>query len=130
MRRIKYNSPVTLTFTIICTSILMIDNLLGGTIMPIFTVYPHFDYTNVISYFSLFSHVMGHSNWEHITGNFTFILLLGPILEEKYGSRDLLIMMGVTAFITGLLNVLAILTTSAVTAEHAGEEGEGPLATM
>lgn len=110
MSRIRYNSPVILTFTFICTIILMLDNFLGGNVMPIFTVYPHFDYTNVISYFRLFSHVMGHGNWEHLTSNFTFILLLGPILEEKYGSQSLLIMMFVTALITGLLNVLFLST--------------------
>jgi len=33
-------------------------------------------------------------------GNITYILLLGPILEEKYGSLTILVMMGVTAFFT------------------------------
>lgn len=110
MKRIKYNSPVILTFTIICVSILLTDNMLGGNIMTLFTVYPRFDYTNIRSYFSLFSHALGHANWEHITGNFTFILLLGPILEEKYGSKNLMIMMFVTALITGILNVLFLST--------------------
>ena len=32
------------------------------------------------------------------------ILLLGPLLEEKYGSGPLLLMMLVTAVITGILN--------------------------
>ena len=37
-------------------------------------------------------------------------MLIGPVLEEKYGSRDLLIMMMITALVTGLVNVL--LTTN------------------
>jgi membrane associated rhomboid family serine protease len=46
-------------------------------------------------------------------GNLSFILLLGPIMEEKYGSRAILIMILVTAFITGVLNTL-IFDTSLV----------------
>ena len=42
----------------------------------------------------------------HLIGNFAFILLLGPILEEKYSSTSLFGMMLATAFITGLLNAL------------------------
>ena len=38
-------------------------------------------------------------------GNFAIILLIGPILEEKYGTKNLSIMMFVTALVTGILNV-------------------------
>ena len=33
-------------------------------------------------------------------------ILLGPILEEKYGSKDLLIMIGTTAVVSGLINLI------------------------
>jgi len=36
--------------------------------------------------------------------NFLYILLIGPILEEKYGSTNLLIMMLITAGVTGIIN--------------------------
>jgi membrane associated rhomboid family serine protease len=55
-------------------------------------------------YIRLFSHVLGHANWEHFFNNFLIILILGPMLEEKYGSKMIIIMMLITAFITGLLN--------------------------
>ena len=48
--------------------------------------------------------MIGHANWNHLISNFSFILLIGPILEETYGSLSLLFMMVVTAFITGILN--------------------------
>jgi membrane associated rhomboid family serine protease len=54
----------------------------------------------------LLTHVIGHADWAHLMSNFTFILLIGPILEEKYGSGPLLFMMLVTALATGVLNVL------------------------
>lgn len=115
--RLKYNSPVILTFTLICAFILLLNDFFGGgiagggTVMKYFTVYPYFEFQNPASYFRLFSHAMGHANWAHFTGNFTFILLLGPILEEKYGSKDLLIMMFITALIPGILNVLLLDTS-------------------
>ncbi|MCP4521557.1 MAG: rhomboid family intramembrane serine protease [Cytophagales bacterium] len=104
--RLRYNSPVILTFTIFCAFILLLDNILVGSVMPLFTVYPDFTFQNPISYFRLVSHAMGHADWTHFTNNFIFILLLGPILEEKYGSKDLMIMMLITALIPGVLNVL------------------------
>lgn len=63
-----------------------------------------FDFSNPLDYFRLLSHAIGHADWRHLVGNFSFILLIGPILEEKYGSKNLLIMMLVTAIITGILN--------------------------
>jgi hypothetical protein len=40
----------------------------------------------------------------YFIGNFSIILLVGPMLEESYGSRYLVIMMVITAFATGVLN--------------------------
>lgn len=52
------------------------------------------------------THVMGHSDWQHLLGNMSFILLMGPMLEEKYGPRKMFIMMLITTLSTGLLNNL------------------------
>src|SRR5690606_16637956 len=38
--------------------------------------------------------------------NFSVILLIGPILEEKHGSRALLVMIVATTLITGVLNTV------------------------
>ncbi len=56
----------------------------------------------------LVTHVLGHASWTHLLGNFTLILLIGPMAEEKYGSGALLLMMFTTALVTGLLNVLLL----------------------
>ncbi len=57
------------------------------------------------SLFTLMSHVIGHANLDHLLGNMTFILLLGPMVEEKYGSNKTIWMILVTALITGILNM-------------------------
>jgi len=104
--KLQYNSPVVLTFALVSTLVLVLDQFLPGELIrSLFTVYPTFELTNPLWYLRLFTHVIGHGNWEHLVGNFTFILLLGPILEEKYGSKDLLLMMAVTALVTGLLQI-------------------------
>lgn len=103
---IKYNSPVILTFSLVCTAVFFIDIGMANTLMQYFMVGNSVNWTNPASIFSLFSHVIGHGSIEHLMGNLTFILLLGPIVEEKYGSKFTLAIILITAFITGLLNVM------------------------
>lgn len=55
---------------------------------------------------AIFTHVFGHSGVEHFMGNITYILLLGPLLEEKYGSKLLIQSIVITAFITGIVNYI------------------------
>ena len=52
----------------------------------------------------MFSHVLGHANWEHLFGNMTMLLVVGPLLEEKYGSANTLFVILATALVTGLVN--------------------------
>ena len=104
--RLSYNSPVILTFTLISTAVLILTQYVGINLNGFFSVAEQMSWTNPLSYLRLFTHVLGHGSTEHLVGNFTFILLIGPILEEKYGSRDMLFMIAVTALVTGLLHIL------------------------
>jgi membrane associated rhomboid family serine protease len=107
MIKIRYNAPVVLTFSLLAILIL----LLNATVWPRL-VYQYFavggwvDWRSVADWFRLFSHVLGHANWPHLAGNLAFILLLGPILEARYGSRTMLVIVLITALATGLANVL------------------------
>lgn len=69
----------------------------------LFSVCSEMNWSNPLTYPRFVSHIFGHQGMGHFVGNFTLILLIGPILEEKYGSRDLLLMMAVTAIITSIL---------------------------
>jgi rhomboid protease GluP len=98
--RITYNAPVVLTFALLA---LVVTFLPLDARRHYFSAHPSFfEWT---SYTGLFTHTLGHANWEHYLGNFMLILLLGPILEERHGSLTLLVMMLVTALVTGLANV-------------------------
>jgi rhomboid protease GluP len=103
---IRYNAPVTLTFALISTGVLAVDRLFGLGIIPRFFSIPGRGFLGIEGVFRLFTHVAGHYNWTHLLSNFTFILLLGPSLEEKYGSGSILFMILTTAFVTGILNIL------------------------
>jgi len=109
--RVEYNAPVILTFSLLAI-LVHITNLF---FIPNFTVHyflvkPFIDPFNPLEYFRLVSHVLGHSSWNHLFSNLIFILLLGPILEEKYRSRKLLFMIFITALSTGLINVIFLST--------------------
>ncbi|MDR3240347.1 MAG: rhomboid family intramembrane serine protease [Clostridiales bacterium] len=106
LKKIQYNAPVILTYTLFSLVILGISFLTnGGSNRLFFSVY-RASFTNPLTYVRLFTHVAGHVDLNHFCGNFLLILLIGPMLEEKYGSRALLLMMGVTAAITGGVFIL------------------------
>lgn len=106
IRKIQYNSPVILTYAIISLLALFLSEMTGHkSNMLLFSVYQS-PLTDPLFYVRLFGHIFGHIDTTHYANNFILILLIGPILEEKYGSLRLVIMIAATALITGLLNVL------------------------
>ena len=105
--RIRYNAPAVLSYALLSVAVLVADQVAGGQVSRLyFAAPPAFDAQSVLSYFRLISHVAGHQDWTHLVANFSLILLIGPILEEKYHSGPLLLMMLVTALVTGVINVL------------------------
>lgn len=59
-----------------------------------------------MTYLRFFTHVFGHAGWSHFISNASYLLLLGPMLEEKYSSQTLIEIVGLTAIATGLINYL------------------------
>jgi len=115
---ISYNAPLTLSFSLICIIIFILDNTsLPGLILAVFSASGSqassvaFDWTQPVEYLRLFVHVLGHANWQDLAGSLVFILLLGPVVEERYGSLILLLMFVVTAFVTGILNAVFLDTS-------------------
>lgn len=64
----------------------------------------HSSLANPLTYLRFFTHVFGHAGWSHFIGNASYLLLLGPMLEEKHGSKELLEVIVITAFVTALIN--------------------------
>ena len=104
--KITYNSPVTLSFTI-AALIATIAGMLTANASThlLFSVY-RAPLSDPLFYLRLFTHVLGHADLSHFMGNFTIILLVGPMLEEKYGGKRLLAMIAFTALATGIINIV------------------------
>ncbi len=106
LRKIQYNAPVTLTFALICLIILGANQVTNGLLNRYFFCVYFSSFTDPMLYIRLFTHVLGHASWQHYFSNTMYILLLGPMLEEKYGSRTILSGILVTALITGIAHLL------------------------
>lgn len=106
--KINYNAPVILTFFIISFIAFILNIITNKKSNDLLFSNYRSSIFNPLTYIRLFTHTIGHQNWEHFKNNFIFILLLGPILEEKYGSIPLLKMILLTAFITSLINIIFV----------------------
>ena len=107
--KIKYNAPTVLTYAFLSAGVLILSQTLFRSLTQQWFMVPgkgSFSSGNIRCWVTLFTHVLGHANWPHLVTNFSFILLIGPILEEIYGSGSLFVMICITAMVTGMLNVL------------------------
>jgi membrane associated rhomboid family serine protease len=112
LSRIQYNSPVILTYALICFGALLLGGVTKNwTLTHLFSVYRS-SLTDPLAYFRVFGHAMGHVSFEHYFGNILLVLMIGPMLEEKYGSRNIALMMGLTALVTGLAHIGVVYVTS------------------
>lgn len=105
--RIKYNAPTTLSFAFVCAVVLVLSQTLLPSLTTAWFMVPgknNFSMGRVSDWVRVFTHVIGHADWNHLISNFSLILLVGPILEQTYGSLSLLGMIAITAFVTGLMN--------------------------
>jgi GlpG protein len=104
--RITFNAPVTLTFVLICFIVTLIGELTNGASTQLLFMTYHSPLSQPLTYLRFFTHVFGHNGWAHVIGNSSYLLLLGPMLEEKYGSKELIEIIAITALITGLVNYI------------------------
>lgn len=104
--KITFNSPVILSFVAVCFAALVLNYMTKGWSNQLVFMTYHSSLTEPMTYVRFFTHVFGHADWEHFIGNMSYILLLGPMLEEKYGSGKILQIIGMTALVTGLINYL------------------------
>lgn len=101
--KISFNSPVILGFMLICVAAQVANMLTGGAANRLFFSVYRSRLTDPLTYVRCVGHIFGHADWNHLIGNMMYILILGPMLEEKYGSADLVIVMLATAIVTGVV---------------------------
>ena len=100
---ILYNSPVILTFALLSLLALALGKLTGGwTTQNLFCVYRS-PLTDLLTYPRFFLHVLGNPVFAACCTNIVIMLAVGPMAEERFGSKRLLFAIAVTALVTGLV---------------------------
>lgn len=104
--KLQYNSPVVLSFALISLVVLWFDAFTGGSsTFRLFSVY-NSSFSDPFTYPRFVLHVLGHNSYSHYLGNMMFILVLGPPLEERYGSKPLFWAIFLTALVSGMVHWL------------------------
>ena len=104
--RLQYNAPVVLSFALLSLGALLLGVLTGGrSTKLLFSVY-RCPLSDLLAWPRFVLHVLGHSGYAHYIGNMMMILVVGPPLEEKYGSRPLFWAIFLTALVSGMVQWL------------------------
>ena len=104
--RLSFNAPAVLTFTALCVIAQLISMLTRGeSNRVLFSVY-RASLLDPLTWVRCFTHVLGHAGWEHLLGNIMYILILGPMIEEKYGTATTAFIMAATALVIGIINMV------------------------
>lgn len=102
--KIQYDSPVILTFALLSLLALLANNFTDGWAnATLFSVY-RASFADPFTYVRFFGHVLGHANIAHFVSNICLILVLGPVVESRYGSINVLISIIITALVSGLVH--------------------------
>lgn len=104
--KISYNAPITLTFVVICFIATILGVLTGDAMTRVLFMTYRDSLANPMTFLRFFTHIFGHGGWSHFIGNASYLLLLGPLLEEKYGAKGILMVMGITSVVTALVNYI------------------------
>mmetsp|Transcript_4028 Transcript_4028/g.7325 ORF Transcript_4028/g.7325 Transcript_4028/m.7325 type:complete len:259 (-) Transcript_4028:128-904(-) len=108
--RIVFNAPLTLWFEGICLAVWFIkSSTKNHFVTELFRSPARFEVERLTKYpLSIprfFLHVFGHGDWNHFFGNTTSLLLVLPMLEEKYKARWLVCISILNAFAAAVLNI-------------------------
>ena len=100
---ILYNSPVILTFALLSLLALGLGKLTDGwTTQNLFCVYRS-SLTDWLTYPRFFLHVLGHPDFAAYCSNIVILLVVGPMAEERFGGKRILLAIALTALVTGLV---------------------------
>ena len=104
--KIQFNAPVVLSFAGLSLVALILGYITGGASnTALFSVYRS-SLADPLTYIRLVTHILGHSGYEHYINNMLMLLVIGPAMEEKYGSRELLRAIVITAVISGVVQMV------------------------
>lgn len=104
--KITFNAPVVLSLVSISFVATLINYVTGGVTGKVLFMTYHSALLSPMTWVRAFTHIFGHADWAHLFGNMGYLLLLGPMLEEKYSSQTLAGIIAITAFVTSIVNYI------------------------
>ena len=104
--KISYNAPVALTFALISLLALVANYFTSGWVNANLCSVYRSSLADPLTYVRFFGHVLGHSGYAHYIGNMVLILVLGPNLEDRFGSWNVLWAILFTALVSGVVQFL------------------------
>lgn len=104
--KITFNSPVLLTFVLLCLIATILGVISNGALTAQFFATYHAPLLRPGTWLRFITYIFGHAGWSHFIGNASYLLLIGPMLEEKYGSAMMVETIGITAVVTALVNYI------------------------
>ena len=104
--RITFNAPVVLSMVAVSFVATLLNYVTAGVSGRLLFMTYHSALLSPMTWIRAFTHIFGHADWEHLIGNMSYLLLLGPMLEEKYSSQTLTAVIAVTALGTSLINYI------------------------
>jgi GlpG protein len=104
--KITFNSPAILVFALACVAVQVVNVLThGASNRLLFSTYRS-SLLSPLTWVRCVTHVLGHADWGHLLNNMMLLLILGPMLEEKYGTKNLVFVMLATAIATAVVNMV------------------------
>ena len=104
--RITFNAPVVLSLVAISFLATLLNYITDGASGRMLFMTYHSSLLSPLTWVRAITHIFGHADWSHLIGNMSYLLLLGPMLEEKYKSSTLAIVGVLTALATSLVNYI------------------------
>lgn len=107
---VSFNAPVVLGFVAASLIALLLGLVTGGAANTVlFSTYRTAAF-DPLAFVRMFTYVLGHADFNHWLANATLLLIVGPMIEEKYGGVKTLLLILITAFSTALINNLLFTT--------------------
>lgn len=105
-----FDAPASLLYAIISFVIFLLSTEILPSLTGFFSAPSAqgsefaFNWANPFQYLRFIFHIFGNASWSVFASDLAFILLLGPQLEERFGSAVIALMMAITALVSGILN--------------------------
>ena len=96
---VSFDSTLTIGLIFISFVVTLIQEIFIPNFAAIFATHNKWDWGIVL-------HIFGHSSWQHFLSNTVYIAMLGPSIENKFGTIPLAIMTLLCAAIVGAVSVI------------------------